>query len=141
MQDRSKLAEPVLEQLADAVICADRSGVIVRWNRASIALFWLLVGRGARPESRSDYSWATMTKRHHGRPWHCRTIRTFNLDYVSPPPATQWPGCRSKHIAARLRQLNPALRVSTLKNVLGPYRRAKDLSRFEEGLRRAGLPE
>ena len=43
--------------------------------------------------------------------------------------------------AARLRQLNPALRVSTLKNVLGPYRRAKDLSRFEEGLRQAGLPE
>ena len=41
---------------------------------------------------------------------------------------------------ARLRQLNPALRVSTLKNVLGPYRRADDLSRYEEGLRRAGLP-
>jgi TolB-like protein/class 3 adenylate cyclase len=42
---------------------------------------------------------------------------------------------------ARLRQLNPALRVSTLKDVLGPYRRAEDLSRLEEGLRRAGLPE
>jgi TolB-like protein/class 3 adenylate cyclase len=42
---------------------------------------------------------------------------------------------------ARLRQLNPALRVSTLKNVLAPYRRAEDLSRYEEGLRRAGLPE
>ena len=42
---------------------------------------------------------------------------------------------------ARLRQLNPALRVSTLKDVLGPYRRAEDLSRFEEGLRQAGLPE
>ena len=42
---------------------------------------------------------------------------------------------------ARLRQLNPALRVSTLKDVLGPYRRAEDLSRYEEGLRRAGLPE
>ena len=41
---------------------------------------------------------------------------------------------------ARLRQLNPALRVSTLKDVL-PYRRAEDLSRYEEGLRRAGLPE
>jgi PAS domain S-box-containing protein len=39
MQDRSKLVELVLEQLADAVICADRSGVIVRWNRASTALF------------------------------------------------------------------------------------------------------
>jgi tetratricopeptide (TPR) repeat protein len=42
---------------------------------------------------------------------------------------------------ARLRQLNPALRVSTLKDVLGPYRRAEDLLRFEEGLRQAGLPE
>jgi TolB-like protein/class 3 adenylate cyclase len=41
----------------------------------------------------------------------------------------------------RLRQLNPALRVSSLKNVLGPYRRAEDLSRLEEGLRQAGLPE
>jgi adenylate cyclase len=41
---------------------------------------------------------------------------------------------------ARLRQLNPALRVSTLKDVL-PYRRAEDLSRLEEGLRQAGLPE
>jgi TolB-like protein/class 3 adenylate cyclase len=42
---------------------------------------------------------------------------------------------------ARLRQVNPALRVSTLKDVVGPYRRAEDLSRFEEGLRQAGLPE
>ena len=42
---------------------------------------------------------------------------------------------------ARLRQLNPALRVSTLKDVRGPYRRAEDLSGLEEGLRKAGLPE
>jgi tetratricopeptide (TPR) repeat protein len=42
---------------------------------------------------------------------------------------------------ARLRQLNPALRVSTLNDVRGPYRRAEDVSRYEEGLRRAGLPE
>ena len=41
---------------------------------------------------------------------------------------------------ARLRQLNPALRVSTLKAVLGPWR-ADDLARYEEGLREAGLPE
>jgi TolB-like protein len=41
---------------------------------------------------------------------------------------------------ARLRQLNPTLRVSTLKDVLGPWR-AEDFSRYEEGLRRAGLPE
>ena len=42
--------------------------------------------------------WAAMTKRYRGRQWHCRTIRTINLDYVSPPQATQWPGGRSKHI-------------------------------------------
>jgi adenylate cyclase len=42
---------------------------------------------------------------------------------------------------ARLLQLNPALRVSTLENVRGPYRRAEDISRYEEGLRKAGLPE
>jgi hypothetical protein len=41
----------------------------------------------------------------------------------------------------RLRQLNPALRISNLKDVGGPYRRAEDLSRYEEGLRQAGLPE
>jgi tetratricopeptide (TPR) repeat protein len=42
---------------------------------------------------------------------------------------------------ARVRQLNPALRVSNLKDLLGPYRRAEDLARYGEGLRRAGLPE
>jgi tetratricopeptide (TPR) repeat protein len=42
---------------------------------------------------------------------------------------------------ARLRQLNPSLRVSTLKDVLGPYWRTEDLLRYEEGLRQAGLPE
>src|ERR1700682_1526269 len=43
-------------------------------------------------------SWAATTKRHRGRQWHCRTIRTFKLDYVSTPQATQWPDGRSKHI-------------------------------------------
>ncbi|MBR1213891.1 adenylate/guanylate cyclase domain-containing protein [Bradyrhizobium sp. JYMT SZCCT0180] len=42
---------------------------------------------------------------------------------------------------ARLRQLNPALRISNLKDALPPFRRAEDLSRLEEGLRQAGLPE
>jgi len=42
---------------------------------------------------------------------------------------------------ARLRQLNPTLRVSNLRDVLGPYRRQEDLSRYEEALRPAGLPE
>jgi len=47
---------------------------------------------------------------------------------------------QAQKAVARLRQLNPALRVSNLKNVLGPWR-ADDLARYEEGLRQAGLPE
>src|SRR6201987_5484937 len=43
--------------------------------------------------------------------------------------------------AVRLQRLNSALRVSNLKHVLSPYRRAEDLMRYEEGLRKAGLPE
>jgi adenylate cyclase len=42
---------------------------------------------------------------------------------------------------ARLQRLNPTLRVSNLKDVLGTYRRAEDLARYEEGLRKAGLPD
>jgi TolB-like protein/class 3 adenylate cyclase len=41
---------------------------------------------------------------------------------------------------ARLRELEPTLRVSNLKNQI-PYRRPEDLARFAEGLRKAGLPE
>lgn len=39
MKDRSELAEMILDQVADAVIFADRSGTIARWNRASTELF------------------------------------------------------------------------------------------------------
>jgi len=42
---------------------------------------------------------------------------------------------------ARSRELNPALRVSNLRDVLGPYRRPEDIARYQEGLRKAGLPE
>jgi len=48
---------------------------------------------------------------------------------------------QARKALVRLRQLNPALRVSNLKDVLGPYRRPEDLARYEEGLRKAGLPE
>jgi PAS domain S-box-containing protein len=39
MEDQSKLAERILDQVADAVICADHSGAIIRWNHASTVLF------------------------------------------------------------------------------------------------------
>jgi TolB-like protein len=42
---------------------------------------------------------------------------------------------------ARLRQLDPSLRISSLEDVLPPLRRAEDRARYVEGLRKAGLPE
>jgi PAS domain S-box-containing protein len=35
----SNLADEILDQVADAIICADRTGAIIRWNRACTALF------------------------------------------------------------------------------------------------------
>jgi PAS domain S-box-containing protein len=34
-----KLAEQVLDQVADALICADHTGTIIRWNAARTILF------------------------------------------------------------------------------------------------------
>ena len=39
MEDASSLAEAILEQIADAVIFADATGTIMRWNHAATALF------------------------------------------------------------------------------------------------------
>jgi PAS domain S-box-containing protein len=39
MQEKSKLAERILDQIADAVICVNHSGTIIRWNHASSSLF------------------------------------------------------------------------------------------------------
>jgi hypothetical protein len=41
---------------------------------------------------------------------------------------------------AHLREVDPAMRVSTIKDWV-PLRRPEDLARLEEGLRKAGLPE
>jgi TolB-like protein len=49
---------------------------------------------------------------------------------------------RAQKAVARLLQLNPDQRVSNWREVLlGPYRRPEDPERFEDGLRKAGLPE
>jgi hypothetical protein len=41
---------------------------------------------------------------------------------------------------AHLREFDPSLRVSNLTEVY-PLRRAEDLTKFAEGLRKAGLPD
>ncbi|MFQ3452072.1 tetratricopeptide repeat protein [Bradyrhizobium sp. UFLA01-814] len=55
---------------------------------------WLMAMRAGT--AYAHFFWTAMTKRHHGRPWHCSAVRTINLDYASPPQATQWPVGRSK---------------------------------------------
>jgi len=40
----------------------------------------------------------------------------------------------------RLLQVDPTRRISNLRDVLGPYRRSKDLAKYTLGLRKAGLP-
>ena len=39
MDDGSSLAERILDQVADAVIYADHTGTLRRWNRGAVALF------------------------------------------------------------------------------------------------------
>jgi TolB-like protein/tetratricopeptide (TPR) repeat protein len=46
----------------------------------------------------------------------------------------------AQNAVSRLRQLDPALRVSDLKEII-PLRRQQDFARYAEGLRKAGLPE
>jgi hypothetical protein len=41
---------------------------------------------------------------------------------------------------ARLREFDPALRLSNLKDLF-PIRRHEDFAKWEEGMRKAGLPE
>jgi hypothetical protein len=41
---------------------------------------------------------------------------------------------------ARVRELNPGLRLSNLRELV-PFRRSEDFSSWSEGLRKAGLPE
>jgi len=46
----------------------------------------------------------------------------------------------AQKMMSRLREIDPELRVSNLKD-LTPLRRPEDMARFAEGLRKAGLPE
>jgi hypothetical protein len=46
----------------------------------------------------------------------------------------------AKKVMECLRQVEPALRISNLRDYF-PFRRAEDLAKWAEGLRKAGLPE
>ena len=88
MEDQSKLAERILDQVADAVICVDLSGAIIRWNPASSELFGysaeealgqsveLIIPEHLRAAHSSGFD-AAMTRgttKLHGRPTLTRAI-------------------------------------------------------------------
>jgi len=50
-------------------------------------------------------------------------------------------GEEAKRLIARLLEIDPALRVSNLQNVLGPYVHPEHPAKYAEALRKAGLPE
>ena len=88
MEEQSKLAERILDQVADAVICTDHSGSIIRWNPACTALFGYSAGEALGqsvdliiPEHLRAAHWsgfdAAMTKgvtKLHGRPTLTRAL-------------------------------------------------------------------
>jgi TolB-like protein/Tfp pilus assembly protein PilF len=78
-------------------------------------------------------SWAEMALVE--RPNHVSGIR-----YLAASCAMAGRQDQAKIAMARLRKLDPALRLSNLKDVT-PLRRPADLNRYIEGLRKAGLPE
>ena len=50
-------------------------------------------------------------------------------------------GEEAKKLAGRLLEIDPALRVSSLQNVLGPYRHREHPEKYANALRKAGVPE
>jgi TolB-like protein len=78
-------------------------------------------------------SWAEKALRHH--PDYQLVLRVFAA-------ANAFVGRKdtARQALDRLRQLDPALRVSNIRDRF-PLRRPEDLLRFSEGLRKAGLPE
>jgi TolB-like protein/Tfp pilus assembly protein PilF len=78
-------------------------------------------------------SWAQTAIRQ--RPDHTTSLRVLSASYAFLDRLEQ-----AREAAARLAELDPALRISTLDQVIR-FRRPDDLARLAEGLRRAGFPE
>jgi hypothetical protein len=78
-------------------------------------------------------TWAEMALRQ--RPTFLAAIRELAAAQALAGRITE-----AHHTMARLRQLDPAIRVVNVKDWV-PLRRPEDLARLEDGLGKAGLPE
>ena len=83
-----------------------------------------------------------LTPRHHGRRRHYRDLPSFLMavGIIAASHALAGRTEEAQRAMSHLRQLDPALRVSNLRDWL-PIHRPEDLATFADGLRRAGLPE
>jgi tetratricopeptide (TPR) repeat protein len=127
---RNWLGEPdsAIERLARAMRLSPLDPLI-GWMQVATAHAHVFAGRYEVASS-----WAGMALR--DRPDYLNALRIAAASNALAGRLEQ-----AQKALARLRQLDPARRVSNLRDTMGPYRRAEDVVRYEEGLRRAGLPE
>jgi PAS domain S-box-containing protein len=71
MKDVSSLAERIIDHIADAVIYADRTGTIRRWNQGATALFGYsaaeALDQNLDPRTSADAALARIRSRHGNR--------------------------------------------------------------------------
>ncbi|MBV9376358.1 MAG: CadC-family transcriptional regulator [Alphaproteobacteria bacterium] len=79
-------------------------------------------------------SWAAMTLREW--PEYQTALRIAAASYALAGRSEE-----AKRVRERLQKLDPRLRISNLRDELGPYHRAQDTAKYIEGLRAAGLPD
>jgi adenylate cyclase len=96
---------------------------------AGRALAHLLAGRYDEA-----VSWAT--KARHEQPNWATSLRVAAIAYALSDRTVE-----AQEAMARLREIDPTLRLSNLERVAPPLQRPVDSARFVEGLRKAGLPE
>jgi TolB-like protein len=127
---RNWLGEPdlAIERLARAMRLSPLDPLI-GWMQVATAHAHVFAGRYDMASS-----WAGMALR--DRPDYLNALRISAASNALAGRLEQ-----AQKTLARLRQLDPTRRVSNLKDTMGPYRRPEDVARYEEGLRRAGLPE
>jgi TolB-like protein/Tfp pilus assembly protein PilF len=95
----------------------------------SIALAHLLAGR-------FDQAAESATRSLHDQPAYLAPLRVAAASYALAGRLDD-----ARRVVKRLRELDPAVRLSKLRDVLPPIRKLEDLATYVEGLRMAGLPE
>ncbi|MBB3918328.1 BTAD domain-containing putative transcriptional regulator [Rhizobium fabae] len=120
--------EKAIERAALAMRLSPRDPRLFAWE-FNTALACFCAGRYM-----DAVGWARRALR--SQPNYASAIRVTAASYALEGQILQ-----ASEMMARLRQLDPTLRLSNLSDILPPFRRPADRANYIEGLRRAGLPE